>query len=133
MLDTTCSSKSSAALYFAYFGAATAVLATPSSCIRTRGAIAERAEPVGAVLLAEITNISRFIAPINRAGIHVPGVRLTKPSRYGMVAWSGEGRLASAARVDTQASCAVLVAQASGFCSSGAAFNRAQRPNVFSA
>ena len=61
----TCYYKSGASLHLAHFCAATAMPTAPSFCYRFGSccAIAERAEPIGAVLLAEVTSFNSYTTP----------------------------------------------------------------------
>ena len=64
--EAPCFSKSVAVFHFALFGVATAVPCTPSFTLRSSLAIAERAEPIRTMLLAEPAPHSNCIAPCSR-------------------------------------------------------------------
>ena len=66
---TACNYTSGATFHLANFGATTAMLDTPSSCIDGRRAAEVVAEPVGTVLLAESTSLNSCTAPFSRADL----------------------------------------------------------------
>ena len=77
---TACKCKGSAIFYFAHFCATTTVLATPSSCIDSRGAAEVIAEPKGTMLLAESASLSSSVAPFSRADC--PSIMLLAQSSH---------------------------------------------------